>query len=346
MSKLSDIKLLNKSISQGSIYQINKKNTLGSFTTLEGVSKEPSHTSIESFLPNGSHTDENDARVQDSGGTDARYEDLSLNELYEIYSGKIATLEGLLNTFKSSTADPTDGDNYIATPPSGNLAYTPDGGSNYLSIPYNDAIASSIDGTAVTMGEAAYNATLSDSNTTDQALLTCGNMPTSGVGSALSPSNNSLTSGSDGIEDAAESVIKASICNPYTNSSYTGNESTDFQDIINLIAQLNEIVEQMKIKMEAAGADSDTSIGMIADVTETLDYYTSRFEYMLKYKVRFSDITNVNTPPSSITDNSSGYLEIEGLKFESAQLLYMSLLLGTLVAGAVTVGAIIKSNKQ
>ena len=345
MSKLSDIKLLNKSISQGSIYQINKKNTLGSFTTLEGVSKEPSHTSIESFLPNASHTDANNARVQDSDANNVRYEDLSLDELYEIYSGKIASLDQALESFNPTAPD--EGDNYVAIPPSGsNLGYTSDGGSTYLSIPYNDAIASSIDGTAVTMGEAAYDATLSDSNTTDQALLTCGNMPTSTLVSALTPSNNSLTSGSDGIQVAAESVIKASICNPYTNSSYTGTESTDFQDIINLIAQLNEIVEQMKIKMDAAGADSDTSIGSIPDVTQTLDYYTSRFEYMLKYKVRFSDITDVNTPPSSISDNSSGYLEIEGLKFESAQLLYMSLLLGTLVAGAVTVGAIIKSNKQ
>jgi hypothetical protein len=343
MSKLSDIKLLNKSISQGSIYQINKKNTLGSFTTLEGVSKEPSHTSIESFLPNASHTDAANSRVQDSGGSNVRYEDLSLNELYEIYSGKIASLDQALELFNPTAPD--EGDNYVMTPTTSanNIAYTSDGGSTYLSIPYNDAIASSIDG-SVTMGEAGYDATLSDSNTTDQALLTCGNMPTdSGIPS--SPTSHNLNTVD--IQNAAESLIKASICNPYTNSTYdSGNESTNFEDIINLIAQLNEIAEQMKIKMDAAGADSDTSIGSIPDVTQTLDYYTSRFEYMLKYKVRFSDITDVDTPPSSITDNSSGYLEIEGLKFESAQLLYMSLLLGTLVAGAVTVGAIIKSNKQ
>jgi hypothetical protein len=346
MSKLSDIKLLNKSISQGSIYQINKKNTLGSFTTLEGVSKEPSHTSIESFLPNGSHTDENDARFQDSGGNDARYEDLSLNELYEIYSGKIASLDQELKDFEplAATTPPAPGDSsneyqlYKATNTSGTHYFTNDG-TTYSAIPYFNTTLTPTTNTSPT--DWTQDSTLSDTTTTDQVLLTCNNMPTTDH-----DSNSSGLSGSNlitaAIDQATDAEIKAGICNPYTDGTDAGN----YQDIINLIAQLNEIAEQMKIKMEAAGEESDTSIGMIADVTENLDYYTSRFEYMLKYKVRFSDITDVDTPPSSITDNSSGYLEIEGLKFESAQLLYMSLLLGTLVAGAVTVGAIIKSNKQ
>ena len=346
MSKLSDIKLLNKSISQGSIYQINKKNTLGSFTTLEGVSKEPSHTSIESFLPNGSHTDENDARVQDSGGNGTRYEELSLNELYEIYSGKIASLDQALNDFETPVSTPAPGDSsneyqlYKATNTSGTHYFSNDG-TNYSAIPYFDTTLTPSTNTKPTDWTEDSTSDLSDTTTTDQVLLTCNNMPTTdhdGNNSGLSGSNLITAA----IDSATDAQIKAGICNPYTN----GTDAANYADIINLIAQLNEIAEQMKIKMEAAGEESDTSIGMIADVTENLDYYTSRFEYMLKYKVRFSDITDVDTPPSSITDNSSGYLEIEGLKFESAQLLYMSLLLGTLVAGAVTVGAIIKSNKQ
>ena len=343
MSKLSDIKLLNKSISQGSIYQINKKNTLGSFTTLEGVSKEPSHTSIESFLPNGSHTDAADSRVQDVNG-DARYENLSLDELYEIYSEKIRILDQSLNDFEplaGSTPVPGDSSSeytlYKATNGGGTHYFSNDGGATISAIPYFDSLTKD---TATSPNDWRQDSTndLSDTTTTDQVLLTCNNMPTTdNDNSSLSGSISKLITAS--IDQATDDQIKAGICNPYTNSTDAGN----YEDIINLIAQLNEIAEQMKIKMDD---NSDTSIGSIPDVTQTLDYYTSRFEYMLKYKVRFSDITDVNTPPSSISDNSSGYLEIEGLKFESAQLLYMSLLLGTLVAGAVTVGAIIKSNKQ
>ena len=51
------------------------------------------------------------------------------------------------------------------------------------------------------------------------------------------------------------------------------------------------------------------------------------------------------TPPSSSDDAAEGYLEIEGLKYDSAKMMYISLLLGSLIAGAVTVSTIIKSNK-
>jgi len=48
---------------------------------------------------------------------------------------------------------------------------------------------------------------------------------------------------------------------------------------------------------------------------------------------------------TNYSDDSSGYLEIEGLKYDSAKLLYIMLLLGTLILGGITVSRIIKASK-
>ena len=69
---------------------------------------------------------------------------------------------------------------------------------------------------------------------------------------------------------------------------------------------------------------------------------------MLKYKtssaVAASNSDDITYNPGSLDEQSSGYLETESLKYDSARLIYVSLLLGSVIAGAVTVSAIVNTN--
>lgn len=319
MSRLSDITNMNDSIVQGGIYQKQKNSTLGTFKKLEGNDNKSIYKSVETFLSDSLQTDGDGDQVGESN--DETYADLTLSELYAIYKEKVELLEAELETLDSdgvlytSSGIYNDGDQ--------KYFYTEDSGTySFQDIWQGDHAMDTIAGT---------DSLTSSSLFPDSINLTCGLMEETddenGFGESALPAQGT---NSDLQETDA-------VCNPFSDGA------SSFSNAILYITQLNKIVSEMKSK--ADGTDDSLNID---DLDKSLKDYQARYNFMLKYKtssaVAASNSDDISNKPGSLRDSSSGYLEAETLKYDSAKMLYISLLLGSVVAGAITVSTIINSN--
>ncbi len=318
MSRLSDISNINDSIVQGGIYEKQKNTTLGTFKNLEGNDNKTIYKSVETFLSDSLQTDGNGDQVGDDNNE--TYADLTLSELYAIYKEKVELLEDELSSLDS------DGTLYTSSgiydDGSQKYFYTEDSGTyTFQDLYQGDDAMDTIAGT-----DSLTDSTLFP----DSVNLTCGLMPETDevddVG-GTAPTEESNT----------DLATTDAVCNPFSSGA------TNFSDAILYINQLNEIVAQMKSK--ADGSDDSLNID---DLDKSLKDYQARYNFMLKYKtssaVAASNSDDISNKPGSLRDSGSGYLEAESLKYDSAKMLYISLLLGSVVAGAVTVSTIINSN--
>ncbi len=309
MSKLSDLKNVNEHINQGTLYQEKRRQTLGSFSTLEDNETENTYGILEPFLAIAEQTDGSDAQAGDGAG----YSDLSLNELYVIYQEKLSQLDETLNNLSDSNSlNSGFGVEYI-----NQYMWFNDGdGGNHKINRYSHNLTSSIDHSNPPNFE-------TDNSYSDAVLLTCGEMTldvSSGYGAAVptySAGSNSDLSRND------------SVCNPFD----TGADN--FKTAINLITQLNELVSVMKTKAD----EGDTTL--MIDLDQTLSEAQNKYNSVVQNKLASHEPED----ETNYSDDSSGYLEIEGLKYDSAKLLYIMLLLGTLILGGITVSRIIKASK-
>lgn len=303
------------SLSQGSKFQEKKNSTLGSFSNLESASKESSTFSVlESFLPNELHTDAEgnilDPSMNEDGATEipySGYSTQSLDELYVIFKAKVAELKTKLEFFDNSPSLASGG----TTTTFGHI-YT--GGT--LTDGTDDGYPRFVDHSSGAMK------TFSDSNITSDNLgdvnmvsdtirLTCGNMATDSTDQSSYTDSGTIVTDSSGV------------CNPFSSS----DDQESFREIVVLIAQLNEIVEQMQSKFNngesLTNVDGDNIDQTLADLQ---DKYASILE-----KKRAT--------------TSSAYLETERLKYDSSKLIYVALVLGTLILGVVIFTRIIKASK-
>jgi hypothetical protein len=160
-----------------------------------------------------------------------------------------------------------------------------------------------------------------DNSYSDAVLLTCGEMTLTNVASSgISVPEFTTAPNSDLSQND-------SVCNPFS----TGADN--FKTAINLITQLNELVSVMKTK----AGEGDTSL--MIDLDQTLSQAQNKYNSILQNKLALHELQEVG----NINDDSSGYLEIEGLKYDAAKMLYVMLLLGTLILGGITVSRIIKA---
>ena len=318
MSRLSDITNMNDSIVQGGIYQKQKNSTLGTFKKLEGNDNKSIYKSVETFLSDSLQTDGDGDQVGESN--DETYADLTLSELYAIYKEKVELLEAELETLDSDGVLYTSSGIYNDN--SQKYFYTNDNGTYSFQDIYQGDDMDTIAGT---------DSLTSSSLFPDSINLTCGLMAETddenGFGDSALPAQESN-------KDLAETDA---VCNPFSSGA------SSFSNAILYITQLNEIVSQMRSK--AGGTDDSLNID---DLDKSLKDYQARYNFMLKYKtssaVAASNSDDISNKPGSLRDSSSGYLEAETLKYDSAKMLYISLLLGSVVAGAITVSTIINSN--
>ena len=91
--------------------------------------------------------------------------------------------------------------------------------------------------------------------------------------------------------------------------------------------------------MKTKAGEGDTSL--MIDLDQTLSQAQNKYNSILQNKLALHELQEVG----NINDDSSGYLEIEGLKYDAAKMLYVMLLLGTLILGGITVSRIIKASK-
>ena len=305
MSKLSDLKNVNEHINQGTLYQEKRRQTLGSFSTLEDNETENTYGILEPFLAIAQQTDGNDAQAGDTAG----YSDLSLNELYVIYKEKLSQLDETLNNLSDSNSlNSGFGVEHITSD-----MWFNDGSNSHKINRYSDAGTTTINHSDPPDFE-------TDNSYSDAVLLTCGEMTlTSVVGTVPD-----FTTGSNSDLSQNDSV-----CNPFS----TGADN--FKTAINLITQLNELVSVMKTK----AGEGDTSL--MIDLDQTLSEAQNKYNSVMQNKLASHEPQD----KTNYSDDSSGYLEIEGLKYDSAKLLYIMLLLGTLILGGITVSRIIKASK-
>ena len=306
MSKLSDLKNVNEHINQGTLYQEKRRQTLGSFSTLEDNENENTYGILEPFLAITQQTDGSGAQAGSSGG----YSDLSLNELYVIYQEKLSQLDETLNNLSNSNTLNTG---FEVEHISSYMWFSDGAGGNHKINRYSDA------GNTMTNHASSPNFE-TDNSYSDAVLLTCAEM-TLDVSSGYAAPSYSTGSNSDLSQND-------SVCNPFN----TGADN--FKTAINLITQLNELVSVMKTK----AGEGDTSL--MIDLDQTLSEAQNKYNSVVQNKVAFEPQDETN-----YSDDSSGYLEIEGLKYDSAKLLYIMLLLGTLILGGITVSRIIKASK-
>ena len=318
MSRLSDISNINDSIVQGGIYEKQKNTTLGTFKKLEGNDNKTIYKSVETFLSDSLQTDGDGEQVGDDN--DETYADLTLSELYKIYKEKVALLEDELSSLDS------DGTLYTSSgiydDGSQKYFYTEDSGTyTFQDLWKGDDAMDTIAGT-----DSLTSSTLFP----DSVNLTCGLMEETSTVSDVG--GTAPTQGAN-----TDLATTDAVCNPFSSGA------SNFSNAILYINQLNEIVAQMKSK--ASGSDDSLNID---DLDKSLKDYQARYNFMLKYKtssaVAASNSDDISNKPGSLRDSGSGYLEAESLKYDSAKMLYVSLLLGSVVAGAVTVSTIINSN--
>lgn len=307
MSKLSDLKNVNEHINQGTLYQEKRRQTLGSFSTLEDNETENTYGILEPFLAIAQQTDGSDAQAGSSDG----YSDLPLNELYVIYQEKLSQLDETLNNLSDSNSLNTGFEvKYI----SADMWFNDGDGGNHKINRYSHDLTSSINHSSPPDFE-------TDNSYSDAVLLTCGEMTldvsNGGTVPTYSAGSNSDLSQND------------SVCNPFD----TGADN--FKTAINLITQLNELVSVMKTKAD----EGDTSL--MIDLDQTLSEAQNKYNSVMQNKLASHEPQD----KTNYSDDSSGYLEIEGLKYDSAKLLYIMLLLGTLILGGITVSRIIKASK-
>lgn len=319
MSRLADVKNMNESIVQGDIYEKQKNLTLGTFKSLQGNDNKTIYKSIETFLSDSLQTDGDDEQV----GDNETYSDLSLSELYSIYKDKVELLEAELETLNNL-------DDKSLYSSSG--VYN-DGEQKYFYTEVNDEFSfqNLWKGNNNPMNEkAAEDDSLTDSEKfPDSINLTCG---------LMAETNDVNDVGGQAPTQETDDLAKTdAVCNPFLSGA------DNFSKAILYITQLNEIVSQMRSK--ADGSDDSLNID---DLDKSLKDYQARYNFMLKYKtssaVAASNSDDISNKPGSLRDSSSGYLEAETLKYDSAKMLYVSLLLGSVVAGAITVSTIINSN--
>lgn len=305
------------SLSQGSKFQEKKNSTLGSFYNLDGASKVPSTFSVlESFLPNELHTDA-DGSVLDPSINEynidisySGYSTQTLDELYTIFKAKAADLKTKLEFFDNSPRLASGGD---TTTTFGHI-YT--GGT--LTDGTNDGYLRYVDhssnGSMKTFSEPTITSDdLGDANmVSDTIRLTCGNMATDST-------NQTGTYLDNGTIDTDSSGV----CNPFSSSA----DQEYFREIIVLIAQLNEIVEQMQSKI--SNGESLTNVDG-DNIDQTLADLQDKYASILERKR---------------ATTSSAYLETERLKYDSSKLIYLALVLGTLILGVVIFTRIIKASK-
>jgi hypothetical protein len=294
------------SLSQGTKFQDKKNSTLGSFSNLDGASKVPSTFSVlESFLPNELHTDADGNELdlsQNSAGADIDYQAYStqtLDELYTIFKAKAADLKTKLEFFDSSPALARDTSTF------GHIyTGTSDGSARYVD---------HSSGTMKTFSDSSITSdNLGDVDmVSDTIRLTCGNMATD---------STRKTSYSDSGTIDTES---SDVCNPFSSSV----DQESFREIVVLIAQLNEIVEQMQSKF----SDGESLTNVDGDnIDQTLADLQDKYASLLEKKQ---------------ATTSSAYLEAERLKYDSSKLVYIMLVLGSLILGVVVFTRIIKASK-
>lgn len=242
----------------------------------------------------------------DQAGSGAGYSDLSLNELYVIYKEKLSQLDETLNNLSDNN---TLNSGYNVQY-NGTNAWFNDGSNSHKINRYSDA------GNNETPHSNPPNFE-TDNSYSDAVLLTCGEMDMI----STSPTPDYNTTGNTDLSQ------NDSVCNPFS----TGAQ--DFKTAINLITQLNELVSVMKTK----AGEGDTSL--MIDLDQTLSQAQNKYNSILQNKLALHELQEVG----NINDDSSGYLEIEGLKYDAAKMLYVMLLLGTLILGGITVSRIIKA---
>ena len=302
------------SLSQGSKFQEKKNSTLGGFSNLEGASKEPSTFSVlESFLPNELHTDADgsvlDASLNDDG-TSADYTGYStqtLDELYTIFKAKAADLKTKLEFFDNSPSLASGG----TTTTFGHI-YT--GGT--LTDGTDDGYPRFVDHSSGTMKTFSDSTITSDNLgetdvVSDTIRLTCGNMATDSTDQSSYTDSGTIDTDSSGV------------CNPFSSS----DDQESFREIVVLIAQLNEIVEQMQSKF--SNGESLTNVDG-DNIDQTLADLQEKYASLLEKKQ---------------ATTSSAYLESERLKYDSSKLVYLMLVLGSLILGVVVFTRIIKATK-
>ncbi len=302
------------SLSQGSKFQEKKNSTLGSFSNLESASKESSTFSVlESFLPNELHTDAEgnilDPSMNEDGATEipySGYSTQSLDELYVIFKAKVAELKTKLEFFDNSPSLASGGDTtttfgHIYTESNDGFPRYVDHSSNGSMKTFSNSSNSNI--TSDDLGDVNM--------VSDTIRLTCGNMATYSTDQSSYTDSGTIVTDSSGV------------CNPFSSS----DDQESFREIVVLIAQLNEIVEQMQSKFNngesLTNVDGDNIDQTLADLQ---DKYASILE-----KKRAT--------------TSSAYLETERLKYDSSKLIYVALVLGTLILGVVIFTRIIKASK-
>lgn len=294
------------SLSQGSKFQDKKKSTLGSFSNLDGASKVPSTFSVlESFLPNDLHTDA-DGSVLDASlnadGTSADYTGYStqtLDELYTIFKAKAADLKTKLEFFDSSPALATDTSTF------GHI-YTGNSDGYPRYVDHSSGTLSTFSDSAVTSDNLGDVDMVSDT-----IRLTCGNMATDSTDQSSYSDSGTIDTDVSGV------------CNPFSSSV----DQESFREIVVLIAQLNEIVEQMQSKF----SDGESLTNVDGDnIDQTLADLQDKYASLLEKKQ---------------ATTSSAYLEAERLKYDSSKLVYLMLVLGSLILGVVVFTRIIKASK-
>jgi hypothetical protein len=319
MSRLADVKNMNESIVQGDIYEKQKNLTLGTFKSLQGNDNKTIYKSIETFLSDSLQTDGDDEQV----GDNETYSDLTLSELYSIYKDKVELLEAELETLNNLDDKSLYSSSGIYNDGEQKYFYTEDSGTySFQDIWQGDSAMDTIAGTD----------SLTDSTKfPDSINLTCG---------LMAETDDDTVFGDSALptpEDNDDLAKTDAVCNPFLSGA------DNFSKAILYITQLNEIVSQMRSK--ADGSDDSLNID---DLDKSLKDYQARYNFMLKYKtssaVAASNSDDISNKPGSLRDSSSGYLEAETLKYDSAKMLYVSLLLGSVVAGAITVSTIINSN--
>ena len=296
------------SLSQGSKFQEKKNSTLGSFYNLDGASKVPSTFSVlESFLPNELHTDADgnvlDPSINEATTTDISYSGYStqsLDELYVIFKAKAADLKTKLEFFDSSPSLAKGTDNTYG------YIYTDNGVTSYVDHSSNGSMKTFISESTITSDD------LGDANmVSDTIRLTCGNMATNSTDQPSYSGTGTIATDSSGV------------CNPFSSSV----DQESFREIIVLIAQLNEIVEQMQSKF--SNGESLTNVDG-DNIDQTLADLQDKYASILERKR---------------ATTSSAYLETERLKYDSSKLIYLALVLGTLILGVVIFTRIIKASK-
>ena len=319
MSRLADVKNMNESIVQGDIYEKQKNLTLGTFKSLQGNDNKTIYKSIETFLSDSLQTDGDDEQV----GDDETYSDLTLSELYSIYKDKVELLEAELETLNNLDNESLYSSSGVFNYNDKKYFYTQDGDGEF-------SFQNLWKGNDAMNEKAAEDDSLTDSEKfPDSINLTCG----------LMAETNDVDDFGEQVptQETYELAKTDAVCNPFSNGA------DNFSKAILYITQLNEIVSQMKSK--ANGSDDSLNID---DLDKSLKDYQARYNFMLKYKtssaVAASNSDDISNKPGSLRDSSSGYLEAETLKYDSAKMLYVSLLLGSVVAGAITVSTIINSN--